>query len=1168
MKTKKAFTQFIAVIISMLCMICNCNMGLVLSVAAEEATGFESTDSANAPNDYIPIESSNEIASFSLKRSAANASTKRVLLIEDTLPWSSNANSIVLSSLGISYDKVKASDFLSQDLGDYSVLIFANDQQFSTYANYSSFMTQVENFASLGGVVVFGACDGGWAGGTLSTALPCGVTKFTQHANYNYIVNSSHPIITGELIDNNSLSDSDLYSNLCSHVSFTESSLPTGSTIILRDKVSNSPTLVEYPVGDGKVIASGLTWEHSYVNHINDSYGHFAQKAMADLFMYAVSISNADVNMLPPIALSVMGDDYISTTNISYVTASIKNIGDGRASNVKLTVTVPDGIEITDGSDSNSSYWSGLGVGETESCEWGLRIKKGFVVPGAEQVAEIKIRLEYLVPDTLEIESKEIVKKLYVDEEKNAIIVVPGIAGTRLFANSDMDSKDYLLPEFNVSKHNKYSYNAGHQFWEPETSKGTNAPAAATYYQNEIQSEVMMLICDATGNSLADIRPEISFENAQYGAQNTYTKLVNNLKTEFGNEYYVDFFAYDWRGDVSTAAIDLETYINEQEYDNVILVCHSMGGLVASKYLVNSEQNQDKVDKLITIGTPYLGAPKALYVFESGHLLDWATSTFCMATPIKAIANNLTSCYELLPTQQYFDLNDTTYVQYQNNNGFWKKKTTNKQSYSETQDLIKARNWYLDNGTPKNFIDVSESFAESLFVNNEHITSKVDSYYIIGYNKDTILEVEEEYNKNGSFDSCRNLTITNGGDETVPVISANIGGLANSEKTYYIQETHTGMVKNSNVLTLIGNIINDIPDEYSDKFSKSCPETINEKGWFNTDKTVRIQLKIECPVDLAILDQSGSEWAYVNSDYIYNTNADDGTFYLLGKDNDTKMAYLQDKNFDVKLIGTDSGTMNYTMSVYNAGYEINRFIFENVKITSTTVIYTNTNRHGEIILNVDEDNDGIIDYHIYPDYSLNEYDIIIEENEVSVDFEQVSIISSNPDIGVQLYADAIQLNNSIFTDGKCELFSNNFVLAKENIYSLYINNQLKESKHDAYYSDISKYIEDYFSDTSDILPKNAISSSEIDMIYYIEDNLSDFVTNNSIVLSIPSVVSNQNCLTYSKNGNISIYSSDVNYNGMIYAPNGTVTIYADNINITGTIIADKVIISGSNVTFN
>ena len=355
MKTNKVFKRFIAFMLSTLCILTNCGIGL--SISSVELTEEFSSDVA--PEGYVPVESFDEIAMFSLERDSSI--TKKVLLIEDTLPWSSNANSAVLSSLGVQYDKVRTADFLTKNLGNYSVLIFANDQQFSTYANYSNFMTQVENFAALGGVVIFGACDGGWANGTMTTSLPGGVTKFQQYANNNHVINSSHPIVTGVLIDNIPLTDSDLYSNYCSHTSFNETSLPIGSNVILRDTIKNAPTLVEYPVGNGCVIASGLTWEHSYVQHINDSYGHFAQKALADLFKYAIVTSNANVDMAPPLAVSVTSPSKLNVVknelgNEEYlpnpftITANIQNIGNGMAYNVDAELVLPDGMKIVSGS--------------------------------------------------------------------------------------------------------------------------------------------------------------------------------------------------------------------------------------------------------------------------------------------------------------------------------------------------------------------------------------------------------------------------------------------------------------------------------------------------------------------------------------------------------------------------------------------------------------------------------------------------------------------------------------------------------------------------------------------------------------------------------------------------------------------------------------------------
>ena len=124
---------------------------------------YGSTDSSAVPEDYEPIDSMNLLRTSTLRASAAeDDSTEeriQVLLIEDTLPWRSNTNSNLLNMLGISFKKVKTSEFLSEDLGNYSVIVFANDQQFSTYQNYSGFKEQIELYAELGGVVLFGACD-------------------------------------------------------------------------------------------------------------------------------------------------------------------------------------------------------------------------------------------------------------------------------------------------------------------------------------------------------------------------------------------------------------------------------------------------------------------------------------------------------------------------------------------------------------------------------------------------------------------------------------------------------------------------------------------------------------------------------------------------------------------------------------------------------------------------------------------------------------------------------------------------------------------------------------------------------------------------------------------------------------------------------------------------
>ena len=224
------------------------------------------------------------------------ADSKHVLLIQDRMPWDSQANMVVLDSINAIYGTTTTSKFSSDMLSDYGVVILANDQTTSTYDAYGRFTAELETFVKNGGTVVYGACDEGWGNGYLSSKLPGGVKKAKLYDNRNYIVDRNHPIVTGVLTDSSELSDNDLYSNYCSHVYFCEDTLPVGSNIILRSKSNDAPTLIEYPMGEGMVIASGLTWEHNYVKHRGyDEYGTFALKAMDDYFAYAIQYYNSTI---------------------------------------------------------------------------------------------------------------------------------------------------------------------------------------------------------------------------------------------------------------------------------------------------------------------------------------------------------------------------------------------------------------------------------------------------------------------------------------------------------------------------------------------------------------------------------------------------------------------------------------------------------------------------------------------------------------------------------------------------------------------------------------------------------------------------------------------------------------------------------------------------------
>ena len=220
-----------------------------------------------------------------------------VLLIQDSLPWAENINRSLLETLkdrGVvsSYNIINTSALASFDLTQYGVVFIANDQTTAMYERLAANAEKLEAYVRAGGNLVYGACDEGWGGcGSLTHTLPGGVTTSNYYSVHNYIVNELHPVVTGVNTDNRSLRDELLKGNYCSHTYFNKATLPAGTDIILRDANGN-PTLIEYNLGDGTVIASGLTWEYFYVRDHYNMVTNYSKYAYDDLLTYMVYMSN------------------------------------------------------------------------------------------------------------------------------------------------------------------------------------------------------------------------------------------------------------------------------------------------------------------------------------------------------------------------------------------------------------------------------------------------------------------------------------------------------------------------------------------------------------------------------------------------------------------------------------------------------------------------------------------------------------------------------------------------------------------------------------------------------------------------------------------------------------------------------------------------------------
>lgn len=894
---KEKLKQRVLTIAMLLCLVMGNCFGTITSAYADMVL----SNSAVAPEGYLPTESTQEVAMFSLRKSPEKMELKNVLLIEDVLPWDSTANSNVLSDIGVSFEKVKAADFLSKDLGNYSVLIFANDQQFSTYAQYSSFMNRVEDFVYLGGVVVFGACDGGWASGDLTSTLPGGVEKLRTYAYNNYIVETTHPIVTGELIDNEVLQDADLSSNYCSHTSFDEETLPVNSKVILREDNTDTPTLVEYNIGKGTVIASGLTWEYGYTR------AQFSKKAMADLFLYAISISMADVNMRPPVALSVEGDDTISFSDTAHLVAYVKNIGDDFANDIRLTISVPEFIEIS--GENVNDYWEELSISELVTCEWGLKIKEGYVLGGNQEI-EVKIGLEYLVPSTSEVETKEIVKNIYIKNEK-AILVVPGIMGSNLVDSNDISEKLWMNEGLGKAE----------GLWKVITNK---------------------ISCDSNGESKnPDIVP-LNGEN-EYGAIDMYENLILRLREEFGDVADIRFVPYDWRLELEAGASELEKVI--REYDEVVIVAHSMGGLVTEKYIAT--RGTEKIVKVITAGTPYWGAPMACNTLYTGNVDAFPDFVgYVVEDLMLPIVVDFTGLYELLPNEYFTNTGAWLKREERTISNFWEFLTGGK-SELRIYDWDKTERFYKSWFNEKL---VQRALNDQAQINISQSVSAIDSVdhtFIVGNGVNTTIG-SNLYTGSGYSNIVAYSDYSAMGDGTVPLRSATMNrinrNMLSGEDVQKIGEfiiikgvNHSGLVKEQvaidEIVTEVQQVYDEaVPQVYALKRLRTQlqaePDIVEEES-----QTKRILISADCTIEIA---KDGEVIYYLHEDG--KKQGQDVMIEYAGRYNELPvyMVTILEGDYDVIIKSTSFQTIQMAIAIEEIIYSLENSLEEEDIVTFST----------------------------------------------------------------------------------------------------------------------------------------------------------------------------------------------------------------------------------------
>lgn len=209
---------------------------------------------------------------FTVVVNASNAggTATHIKAFRDVLPWNTTSFEITMATNGYTagsgdkqYEILPSSALATVILTPGTdLVVITNDQDQTFYNNLANNLSRLDRFIQNGGVVIWGACDEGWHGGSMSaagiSALPGGIQYSATYDQTNYNINPTSTLMAGL--------PSKLSGTYASHEHFLN--VPVGSIVYMTD-TANYPTLTEYKHSGGWMMLTGQPLEYNVVYNEN-----------------------------------------------------------------------------------------------------------------------------------------------------------------------------------------------------------------------------------------------------------------------------------------------------------------------------------------------------------------------------------------------------------------------------------------------------------------------------------------------------------------------------------------------------------------------------------------------------------------------------------------------------------------------------------------------------------------------------------------------------------------------------------------------------------------------------------------------------------------------------------------------------------------------------------
>lgn len=559
-------------------------------------------------------------------------------------------------------------------------------------------------------------------------------------------------------------------------------------------------------------------------------------------------------------------------------------------------------------------------------------------------------------PGSPEVHSVSFTVNGGLEQDKNppSILFLPGIKGSRLYTERAIGTEDRL--------------------WEPT-----------------LNQDVSQLEMTENGESINEVYTREIIDTVF--RQDIYNNFLNYLEQKEEEEIISGWrtFPYDWRYSVRDVVENGTQYEDERRHlieaveklasstdSKVTIVAHSNGGLLAKALLkkLEAEGKSDLVERVVFLGTPQLGTPKAIGSMLHGYDEEKLGGLIVDDNTARDISRNMPGGYTLLPSQEYVDVTDSSLVSFDDSDA----AAQFRDAYGADINTYAEFTAFLNGDEGRN--DADEIYEPSLL--NSALLADASAYHdntlddwtapedvevieMVGVGHDTVRGFRyEEFTKEeclfGPF-GCREVSylkpvpqFTKQGDNTVIADSAD--AYPGESETYYIDLpavpsdgiAHFNLTESESVQESLSALLT---DETLD-----VPAISTSKPSYDQRRDV---ISVHSPVALSISDEDGHEVGVVGEDEEAHVVTEiPGSSYI--EIAGSKYTILPaDTEYEVSLDGESSGDYTVRIDLLDEDDDMITEFTHHGKVTNDLEASFKKTEEGFTPLEIDENGDGETD---------------------------------------------------------------------------------------------------------------------------------------------------------------------------------------------------------------